>query len=261
MRSIKSKIALITGASSGFGEATAYRLAAQGCNLILIARRLTRLKKISDDIKEKFSVDVYPIKLDVRNQKEVSKAISKLPSKWKKIDFLINNAGLSRGLNKIQDGLISDWEEMIDTNVKGLLYVTKAVIPLMIKNGSGHIVNIGSIAGREVYPAGNVYCASKHAVDALTKGFRIDLLGTNIKVSTVDPGLAETEFSIVRFHGDKKRAKAVYDGLIPLYADDVADAIEYILTRDDNVLIAEILIFPKAQASSMHVHRELGKST
>ncbi len=261
MRSIKSKIALITGASSGFGEATAYRLAAQGCNLILIARRLARLKKISDDIKENFSVDVYPIKLDVRNQKEVSKAISKLPSKWKKIDFLINNAGLSRGLNKIQDGLISDWEEMIDTNVKGLLYVTKAVIPLMIKNGSGHIVNIGSIAGREVYPAGNVYCASKHAVDALTKGFRIDLLGTNIKVSTVDPGLAETEFSIVRFHGDKKRAKAVYDGLIPLYADDVADAIEYILTRDDNVLIAEILIFPKAQASSMHVHRELGKST
>lgn len=261
MRSIKSKIALITGASSGFGEATAYRLAAQGCNLILIARRFDRLNKISKEIIKKFAVDVYPIKLDVRNQKKVDKAISELPSKWKKIDFLINNAGLSRGLNKIQDGVLSDWEEMIDTNIKGLLYVTKAVIPLMIKNGSGHIVNIGSIAGREVYPAGNVYCASKHAVDALTKGFRLDLLGTNIKVSTVDPGLAETEFSIIRFHGDKKRAKAVYEGLVPLYADDVADAIEYVLTRDDNVLIAEILIFPKAQASSMHIHREIKKRT
>ncbi len=261
MKSIKSKIALITGASSGFGEATAYRLASQGCNLILIARRLERLKKISEKIKRKYSVDVYLIKLDVRNQKKVEKAISELPPKWKKIDFLINNAGLSRGLDKIQNGLLSDWEEMIDTNVKGLLYVSRAVIPLMIKNNGGHIVNIGSIAGREVYPGGNVYCATKHAVDALTKAFRIDLLGTNIKVSTVDPGLAETEFSIVRFHGDRKRAKAVYEGLIPLYADDVADAIEYILTRDDNVLIAEILIFPKAQASSMHVHRDLKKST
>jgi len=256
MKEINNKIAFISGASSGFGKATAYKLAKRGCNLILAARRYDRLKKISADIKKKFGVDVLNVKLDVRSFKQVKEKITGLPAKWKKIDILINNAGLSRGLTKIHEGLVSDWEEMIDTNVKGLLYISRLIIPLMLKNGSGHIVNLGSIAGHEVYPGGNVYCASKHAVDALTKGMRIDLLGTPIKVSTVDPGLAETEFSLVRFHGNKKRAKSVYDGLKPLNADDIADAIEYIVTRDENMLVAEMILFPKAQASSVNVHRE-----
>lgn len=260
MKDISNKIAFITGASSGFGKATAYKLAGRGCNLILAARRYERLKKISADIKKKFGVDVLIFKLDVRSYKQVKEKISKLPTKWKKIEILINNAGLSRGLSKIHEGLISDWEEMLDTNVKGLLYISKEVIPLMLKNKSGHIVNVGSIAGHEVYPGGNVYCASKHAVDAITKGMRIDLVGTPIKVSTVDPGLAETEFSLVRFHGDKKRADSVYNGLTPLYGDDVADAIDYIVTRDENMLVAEMILFPKAQASSIHVHRDIIKT-
>ncbi|HPS66083.1 MAG TPA: SDR family NAD(P)-dependent oxidoreductase, partial [Ignavibacteria bacterium] len=172
-------------------------------------------------------------------------------------EILINNAGLSRGLNKIQEGVLEDWDEMVDTNVKGLLYVTKEVLPLMLKNESGHIVNIGSIAGHEVYPGGNVYCASKHAVDALTKGMRIDLLGTPVKVTTVDPGLAHTEFSIVRFRGDKQRSEDVYKGYDPLIAEDVADAVDYAVTRDDRVNIAEIIIFPKAQGSSMHTFKDV----
>lgn len=255
MKSLKNKIAFVTGASSGFGEATAYRLAGIGMNLIICARRFDKIKKIASDIKKKYKVKVLPLQLDVRKQKDVKKIIGNLSKDWKKIDVLINNAGLSRGLNKIQDGVLLDWEEMIDTNVKGLLYVSKEIIPLMLENKSGHIVNVGSIAGHEVYVAGNVYCATKHAVDALTKGMRMDLNGTPIKVSTVDPGLAETEFSIVRFRGDKTRAKTVYNNVIPLYADDVADAIEYIVTRKDSVNIAEIILLPKAQASCSIVHR------
>lgn len=255
MKSLKNKIAFITGASSGFGEATAHRLAGIGMNLVICARRYEKIKKIADDIEKKFNVKVLPLKLDVRKQNDVVNAVNNLPDEWKKIEVLINNAGLSRGLNKIQDGVLIDWEEMIDTNVKGLLYVTKEIIPLMLRNKSGHIVNVGSIAGHEVYAAGNVYCATKHAVDALTKGMRIDLNGTPIKVSTVDPGLAETEFSIVRFRGDKNRAKSVYNGVIPLYAEDVADAIEFILTRKDSVNVAEIILLPKAQANCSIVHR------
>jgi NADP-dependent 3-hydroxy acid dehydrogenase YdfG len=256
MKKLKGKIAFVTGASSGFGEATALRLAKLGMNLIICARRFDRIKKLSAEIKKKYNVKVLALELDVRKQKEVKKSIGSLPKDWKNIEVLINNAGLSRGLNKIQDGVLLDWEEMIDTNVKGLLYVSKEVIPLMMENGSGHIVNVGSIAGHEVYVAGNVYCASKHAVDALTKGMRMDLNGTPIKVSTVDPGLAETEFSLVRFRGDGKRAKSVYNGLIPLFADDVADAIEYIVTRKDSVNIAEIVILPKCQASAAVVSRQ-----
>lgn len=256
MKRLKNKIAFVTGASSGFGEATAYRLAGIGMNLIIAARRIEKIKKIANEIKKKYKVKVLPIQLDVRKQKDVKKVIGSLPEDWKKIEVLINNAGLSRGLNKIQDGVLLDWEEMLDTNVKGLLYVTKEVIPLMLANNSGHIVNVGSIAGHEVYVAGNVYCASKHAVDALTKGMRLDLNGTPIKVSTVDPGLAETEFSIVRFRGDETRAKSVYNGVVPLYADDVADAIEYIVTRKDSVNIAEIIILPKSQANTSLVHRK-----
>lgn len=255
MKSLKNKIAFISGASSGFGEATAYKLAGIGMNLIICARRYEKIKKIADDIKKKFKVKVLSLKLDVRKQKDVVNAIKNLPDDWKKIEVLINNAGLSRGLNKIQDGVLLDWEEMIDTNVKGLLYVTKEIIPLMLGNKSGHIVNVGSIAGHEVYAAGNVYCATKHAVDALTKGMRIDLNGTPIKVSTVDPGLAETEFSIVRFRGDKVRAKSVYNNVTPLYAEDVADAIEFIVTRKDSVNVAEIILLPKAQANCSIVHR------
>ena len=256
MKKLKGKIAFVTGASSGFGEATAYRLAKIGMNLIICARRIDRIKKLADEIKKKYKVKVLALQLDVRKQKDVVKAVKSLPKDWRAIEVLINNAGLSRGLNKIQDGVLLDWEEMIDTNVKGLLYVSKEVIPLMLENKSGHIVNLGSIAGHEVYIAGNVYCATKHAVDALTKGMRMDLNGTPIKVSTVDPGLAETEFSVVRFRGDDKKAKSVYNGVIPLYADDVADAIEYIVTRKDSVNIAEIVILPKCQASAAVVNRQ-----
>jgi 3-hydroxy acid dehydrogenase / malonic semialdehyde reductase len=256
MKNFKNKIAFVTGASSGFGEATAYKLAENGMNLIICARRFDRIKKLAGEIKKKYKVKVLPLQLDVRKYKDVKKTIKELSKEWRKIEVLVNNAGLSRGLNKIQDGVLLDWEEMIDTNVKGLLYVTKEIIPLMLENKSGHIVNVGSIAGHEVYVAGNVYCATKHAVDALTKGMRMDLNGTRIKVSTVDPGLAETEFSIVRFRGDKTRAKTVYNGVTPLYAEDVADAIEYVVTRKDNVNIAEIILLPNAQANCSIVHRD-----
>jgi 3-hydroxy acid dehydrogenase / malonic semialdehyde reductase len=255
MKNLKGKIALVTGASSGFGEATAYKLAGIGMNLIICARRFDRIKKIAGDIKKKYKVKVLALKLDVRKYSEVKKAIKDLPKDWRKIEVLVNNAGLSRGLNKIQDGVLLDWEEMLDTNVKGLLYITKEVIPLMLENKSGHIVNVGSIAGHEVYVAGNVYCATKHAVDALTKGMRMDLNGTPVKVSTVDPGLAETEFSIVRFRGDKSKAKSVYNNVTPLYAEDVADAIEYIVTRKDEVNVAEMILLPKAQANCSIVYR------
>ncbi len=251
MKDISGKTAFITGASSGFGKSIAYKLASRGCNLIICARRLEKIKEIEADIKEKYRVKVFGIQLDVRSYESVKKAVAEFPPEWRKIDILINNAGLSRGLNKVQDGELMDWEEMIDTNIKGLLYVTKEVIPLMMENGTGHIVNIGSIAGHEVYPAGNVYCATKHAVDALTKGFRMDLVETPIRVSTIDPGLAETEFSIVRFRGDKEKAKKVYEGIKPLSGEDIAEAVEFVVTRDDNFVIAEMVLLPKYQASAM----------
>lgn len=257
MKNLRKKIVFITGASSGFGKAIAYKLAERGCNLIITARRLDRLIEIAKNISSKYPVEILPLKLDVRNYDEVKNLVSTLPLDWKRIEILINNAGLSRGLNKMQEGVVEDWDEMIDTNVKGLLYVTKEVLPLMLKNETGHIVNIGSIAGHEVYPAGNVYCASKHAVDAITKGLRLDLLGTSVKVTTIDPGLAETEFSIVRFRGDKKRAEDVYEGYEPLQPEDIADAVDYAVTRDDRVNVAEMILFPKSQASSMHVYKDI----
>jgi serine 3-dehydrogenase len=256
MESLKNKLVFVTGASSGIGAASAKAFAGEGTRLLLAARRKDRLKKMSDQLKKEFKIDIHFFELDVRDQKDVAKRISSLPREWVEIDILINNAGLSRGLDKVYEGSIQDWDEMIDTNVKGLLYVSRAVIPGMVKQNRGHIVNIGSIAGREVYPGGNVYCASKHAVDAITKGMRMDLQGTNIRVSTIDPGLVETEFSEVRFHGDKNRAAIVYQGLKPLTPEDVADAIIYCVTRPAHVNIAEMLIFPSAQASSMLVHRE-----
>lgn len=253
---LKNKTVLITGATSGIGESTALTFAKQNCNLIITGRRKERLNELKKVIESKYKIKVLTLNFDIRKYAEVKKAISSLPTNFKNIDILINNAGLSRGLNKLQDGVLEDWEEMIDTNLKGLLYVTKEVMKIMLKNNSGHIINIGSIAGHEVYPAGNVYCASKHAVDAITKGLRMDLNGTGIRVSTIDPGLVETEFSIVRFRGDKKRAKKVYEGMTPLTPDDVADAILYAASRPQNIVVAEMILLPSAQANSMIVYRE-----
>jgi NADP-dependent 3-hydroxy acid dehydrogenase YdfG len=250
MKSLKKKNVFVTGASSGIGKACAEMFASLGANVLMCARRIDRIEKLAIELHKKYKVKVFAFELDVRNFDDVQDAILGLPKEWKKIDVLLNNAGLSRGLNKIQEGVLLDWEEMLDTNVKGLLYVSKTVIPLMLKNKKGHIINIGSIAGRELYPGGNVYCASKHAVDALTKGMRIDLVDTPIKVSTVDPGLVNTEFSLVRYHGDKKRADTTYNGMKPLSGKDVAEAVQFIATRDDNINIAEILILPEAQASA-----------
>ena len=252
MVSLKDKIVCITGASSGIGRACAEAFAAQGCRLILSARRYEKL----EELKEELDTESIIIELDVRDQKKVENTIRSLDDSWSDIDILINNAGLARGLSKMHEGLLSDWEEMIDTNVKGLLYVSREIIPGMVKRNRGHIVNIGSIAGHEVYPNGNVYCASKHAVDALTRGIRMDLVDTPIRVSTVDPGLVETEFSIVRFHGDGNRADQVYKGLDPLTGTDIADAVLYCVSRPEHVQIAEMIIFPTAQKSSTVVSRK-----
>lgn len=256
MESIKGKIVIITGASSGFGEAISRLLAENGAKLIITARREDRLKKLESELKDRFNAEILSLKLDVRDKEAVEKTIETLPDKWKNIDILINNAGLSRGLDKLYEGSIQDWEEMIDTNVKGLLYVSRSVLPGMVERKSGHVVNIGSIAGREVYPKGNVYCASKFAVDAITKGMRIDLNGTNVKVTTIDPGLAETEFSLVRFRGDTEKAKVPYTGIEALSPEDIADAVLYAVTRRKNFVIAEMLLFPLNQASAAVVHRE-----
>lgn len=246
---------LITGASSGIGRACAAKFASAGARLILAARRKNRLLELSADLKTAHSAECFLIELDVRDVKAVTQAFNRLPEEWNHIDVLVNNAGLSRGLDKIQDGKLEDWEEMIDTNVKGLLYVSRAVIPGMVERKKGTIVNIGSIAGHEVYPGGNVYCASKHAVDALTKGMRYDLVNTPLRVCTVDPGLVETEFSEVRFRGDAERAKTVYAGYTPLRPEDVADAVFYCASAPPHVQIAEILILPTAQASTTLVHK------
>jgi NADP-dependent 3-hydroxy acid dehydrogenase YdfG len=255
MKNLKGKIVFITGATSGIGKASAYKYAELGASLILAARRTDRLKNISQDLKSVFNIKVNEIEMDVRNYEEVMKKISGFTEEWKNIDILVNNAGLARGLSKIQDGSAEDWNEMIDTNVKGLLYVSKCVIPLMMKNKSGHIINIGSIAGREVYPMGNVYCATKHAVDAITKSMRMELLGTGIKVTTIDPGLVETEFSIVRYRGDSEKAKSAYAGLIPLTPEEIAEAVIFASTRNDNFVVAEIVLMPLAQGGTRDIVR------
>lgn len=236
--------------------ACARKFAQEGANLLLCARRVDRLESLKSELLSKYpAINIHIFQLDVRDNDAVVIALSALPDEWKQIDVLINNAGLSRGLDKFQDASIQDWEEMIDTNVKGLLYVSKAIVPGMIERGKGHIINIGSIAGREVYPRGHVYCASKHAVDAITKGLRMDLVDTSLRVTTVDPGLVETEFSIVRFRGNEDKAKAVYQNLVPLSPDDVADAVVLAATRPAHVQIADIVIFPTAQSSAAVVHR------
>jgi len=245
-----SKIALITGATSGIGEACARLFAQQGYHLILIGRRSDRLEKLSTTLTDTYTIKVLPIVVDVREKVALTAALEAIPSDWKKVDVLINNAGLSQGLDPIDKGNTDDWDIMIDTNVKGLLYMTKIVSNWMIPLQTGHIINIGSIAGKEVYPNGNVYCATKHAVDALNKGMRIDLLAHNIKVTAINPGMVETEFSIVRFKGDEDRAKKVYQGLTPLMAQDIADAIWFVVSRPAHVNINDMVIMPTAQATA-----------
>jgi len=257
MYSLKDKIVFITGASAGIGLACAQAFAPQGAKLVLAARRRDRLTGLAAELKAAFGTASHIIALDVRDRKAVAKAVKDLPAKWKDIEVLVNNAGLSRGLDKVQEGKISDWDEMIDTNIKGLLYVSRAVLPGMVARGRGHVINIGSIAGREVYPSGNVYCATKHAVGAITKGMRLDLNGTGVRVSTVDPGLTETEFSIVRFHGDLGKANDFYKGYRPLLAEDIAEAVVFAATRSLHVDVAEILVLPTAQASTMVVAKKL----
>lgn len=255
MKSIAHKLALITGASSGIGEACARTFAEAGARLLLCARRLERIESLTSELQSVHAVEVYPFALDVRDHRAVASAIDSLPPEWADIDILINNAGLSRGLDPIQSGSIEDWDEMIDTNIKGLLYMSRAVLPGMVQRRRGHAINIGSIAGHEVYPNGNVYCATKHAVGAITRGMQLDLLGSGVRVSTVDPGLVETEFSVVRFRGDEERAGNVYKGLSPLTPIDVADAVLYCATRPEHVNIHELILMPSAQASATMVKR------
>ncbi|MFY7698170.1 MAG: SDR family NAD(P)-dependent oxidoreductase [Legionella sp.] len=246
---LKKKNVFITGASSGIGLACAKEFAAQGANLLLCARRIELLATLAEDLISEYGIDIYPFELDVRDSVAVKRALYSLPSHWQDIDILINNAGLAAGLDHLQDGTVDDWDQMIDTNIKGLLYVTREVIPQMIGKNSGHIINIGSIAGYQTYPKGAVYCATKHAVLALSEGLRMDLLGSNIRVSTISPGFVETNFSLVRFKGDVERASSVYAGMTALLAEDIAEAVVYCATRKPHVNISELLVMPTDQAS------------
>ncbi len=251
------KIALITGATAGIGKAAAHKLAKEGFNIIITGRRTQVLNELKKEIEDKYKgAEVLALSFDVCNFLEVDQNLKKLPHEWKNVDVLINNAGLAVGLNPIHEGVLDDWERMINTNIKGLLYVTRTISPGMVSRKSGHIINIGSIAGKEVYPNGNVYCATKHAVDALSRAMRIDLVDYGIKVTQVCPGAAETEFSLVRFKGDQSRADKVYDGFEPLSAEDIADAIFYAVSAPAHVNIQDLLIMPKAQANSSIFHRE-----
>ena len=248
-------IVLITGATSGIGKSTALEFAKHGYNLIITGRRQERLAELKVALEKDFKINVLELCFDVRDEKQVAAAINSIPSDFKAIDVLVNNAGLAAGLSTIQDGKINHWEQMIDTNIKGLLYVTKHISQIMIQNKKGHIINIGSIAGKEVYANGNVYCATKHAVDALNKGMRIDLLPHGIKVSAVNPGMVETEFSIVRFDGDEERAMKVYENIVPLKPEDIAETIYWMASRPAHVNINDILIMPSIQANSTTVLR------
>ena len=250
------KNVLITGATSGFGKATACLFAENGNNVIITGRRANRLNALAKEITEKYAVKALPLCFDVRNRKEVMQTIAQLPEEWKAVDVLVNNAGLASGFGKIQDGDFEDWDKMIDTNVKGLLNVSKAVISLMQKRGRGHIINIGSTAGKEVYENGNIYCASKHAVDAISKAMRIDLLKDGIKVTQVCPGAAETEFSEVRFHQDKEKAKAVYKGYKPMTAENVASIVYYVTTLPENLCINDLVVTSLAQANSYYIEKK-----
>ena len=249
------RIALITGATAGIGRATALKLAENNYDVIITGRRKNRLDELEKEIIDKFKVKVLGLEFDVRARQAVDAAIDSLSDNWKNIDVLVNNAGLAAGFTRIQDGEVEDWETMIDTNIKGLLYVSKKIFPLMIDKGSGHIINIGSIAGKEVYLNGNIYSATKFAVDALTKSMRVDLLPHGIRVTSISPGLVETEFSIVRFKGDSEKADKAYEGIEALSADDVADAVLFAVTRPAHVNINDIVIMPTVQANTTHLIR------
>jgi NADP-dependent 3-hydroxy acid dehydrogenase YdfG len=251
-----NKTVLITGATSGIGLACAAKFAENGYNLIITGRRADRLEKISADLKSKYNIEVTTLNFDVRDKEAVFTSIGALPDEWKDIDILVNNAGLAVGLNTIQEGEIDDWERMIDTNVKGLLYVTRAVLPGMVSRKKGHVINIGSIAGKEVYPNGNVYCGTKHAVDALTKAIRIDTVHAGIKVTQIAPGAVETEFSIVRFKGDEEKASGVYKGYEPLHPEDIAGSVFYVATLPPHVNINDLVIMPTAQASATIMNKK-----
>jgi len=256
MSLLNGKITFITGALSGIGKACAEVFAREKSYLILAARRIERVKSLAKELEKQYRIKTKCIKLDVRDYGQVEKSINSLETNWKKIDILINNAGLSRGLDKIHEGKKEDWDEMIDTNIKGLAYVTRHVLPLMVKRKKGHIINIGSTAGHDVYPFGNVYAATKFAVKALSQSTRYDVLDKGIKVSSVDPGMVETEFSIVRFRGDEQRAKKVYTGIKPLSPRDVAETVLFCATRPQNVNINQVILTPLAQASSTQIVRK-----
>jgi len=250
---MSKRIAMITGATSGIGEATARLLATSNFKLILCGRRADRLASLQKELLK--LTEVTTLSFDVRDQPAVEKSIQSLSPEWKGVDVLINNAGNAHGMDPIQTGSLADWDAMIDINVKGLLYVSREIIPGMTERKSGHIINLGSIAGKEAYPNGNVYCASKFAVDALTQGMRLDLNAYGIKVTSINPGLVETEFALVRFKGDSGRASNVYKGMQPLKGEDIADIMLYVLQAPDHVVLADITVFPKAQASAVVVKR------
>ena len=252
---MENKIALITGATSGIGKASAITLAKMGFNIIATGRRKDRLEDLEKELPS--TVRYLPLVFDVRDREKVGEILGDLPSEWKAVNVLINNAGNAHGMDPIQTGSLDDWDAMMDINVKGLLYVSKAIIPGMTERKSGIIINIGSIAGKEVYPNGNVYCGSKHAVDAITKGMRIDLNPFGIKVIGIHPGLVETEFSLVRFKGDEQRAETVYQGYEPLLAQDIADIVEFVVNRPAHVVLADIVVLPTAQAAATLVKKNL----
>lgn len=250
------KIALITGATAGIGEATATKLAKEGYDLIITGRRQDRLEELKSKLEGDYNIKVTASCFDVRDKSAVQETLASLPDEWKNIDVLVNNAGLAVGKDPIQEGEIDDWERMIDTNVKGLLYITRTISPWMVERKKGHIINVASIAGKEVYPAGNVYCATKHAVDALSRAMRLDLVEHGIKVTNIAPGLVETEFSVVRFKGDQDKADSIYKGYQPLTAEDIADVIWFTASRPAHVNIADVLITATAQASSTMVVKD-----
>lgn len=255
MIALSGKVVFITGASSGIGRACAFAFAREGARLFLSGRRAERIEADASALRTAGAGDVKIASLDVRDADAVARLVDRLPAEWAEIEVLVSNAGLSRGLDKLHEGSLSDWNEMLDTNVKGLLHVARSVVPGMVGRGRGTVVHIGSVAGHQAYPGGNVYCGSKAAVRAITDGLRIDLLGTGVRVTSVDPGMVATEFSEVRFHGDRERAEAVYRGMTPLSAEDVADVVLFAATRPPHVSVAQVLLLPTDQASALHVHR------
>lgn len=255
MASIQDQIVLITGASSGIGAACAHAFAQSGAKLILAARRRDRLEKLAAELEQTFGTQTHLLELDVCDRSQVESCLASLPEAWASVDILVNNAGLSRGLDKLHEGSIQDWEEMIDTNVKGLLYVTRQLVPGMVSRGRGQVINMGSIAGHQTYPGGNVYCATKAAVRVLSEGLKLDLLGTPVRVCLIDPGMVETDFSQVRFRGDGDRAAKVYANVTPLTPEDIADIVVFCATRPLHVNISDVVIFPTDQASATLVNR------